>query len=211
MSGLQPPPATLTGFPIRPRSRSPRTLYRIFWHRSRAGRLNSAWNFTSVPPGGNRFDLPSPAGTCYWSDRAVGAVVEVFRGIKILAPVDLQRRRLFSAVPPPLRLADTTAPAAYSFGVTVEMSAIMPYDLPQQWAQALAAHGTEGLIGLCRHDPSGRARNIAVFGPTGTPARRAGWTVERTRMDRDPQLMADLRRLRVRTVPVPFAVPTVAP
>lgn len=210
MTGLQPPPA-LTGFPTRPRSRSPRRLYRIHWHRNRAGALNAAWHFTSIPPGKNRFDLPAPTGTCYWSDRAYGAFVEVFRGIKVLAPSDLQRRRIFTAAAPPLRLGDATAAAAYSFGVTVELSSITAYQLPQTWAKAVVDHGLDGLISWCRHDPTARARNVAVFGPEGRPARRAGWTVTRTRIDSDPQLVSDLRRLGVRTVPIPFALPAVDP
>lgn len=211
MRASQPPPADLTGFPRRPRSRAPRTLHRIYWHRNRQGELNSAWNFTSDPPGKSRFDLLAPAGTCYWSDRAYGAFVEVFRGITVLAPTDVQRRRLFTASAPALRLADLTAPAAYSFGVTAELSSSPSYEIPQQWARALAAHGLDGLISLCRHDPSARARNIAVFGPAGTPVRRTGWTVQRLRLDRDQQLMAELRRLGVRTVPIPLSVPTVRP
>lgn len=211
MSGLQPPPSDLAGFPFRPRSRRPRTLYRIFWHRSRAGALNVAWNFTTGPPGANRFDLLAPAGTCYWSDRAYGAFVEVFRGLRVIALTDISRRRLFVATPPPLRLADLTAPAAYSFGVTADIATILPYDLPQHWARSCAAHGADGVWALCRHDPSAKACNVAVFGPAGTPARRAGWTVRRVRLDRDPALAADLRRLGVRTVPVPFAVPIVTP
>lgn len=208
---LGPPPTNLTGFPVRPRSRTPRALHRIFWHRNLDGELNSAWNFTSIPPGSNRYDLPAPAGTCYWSDRAYGAFVEVFRGIKVLAPVDVQRRRLFTAVPPPLRLADATAAGAYAFDMTLELSSITPYDLAQQWAQRLAGKGVDGLVAWCRHDPSGRARNVAIFGPSGTPKRRTGWIVHRHRMDRDQTLMTDLRRLGVRTVPVPFSVRTVRP
>lgn len=210
MSSLEPP-ADLTSFPIRPRSRAPRTMHRIYWHRNRQGELNSAWNFTSNPPGRNRFDLPAPQGTCYWSDRAYGSFVEVFRGITVLAPSDVQRRRLFTASAPPLRLADLTAPAAYPFGVTVELSSSSEYDMAQQWAQRLATRGVDGLLSLCRHDPSGRARNVAVFGPAGTPARRLGWSVQRHRLDGDAELMADLRRLGVRTVPIPFSVPTVSP
>ncbi|HEY5184403.1 MAG TPA: RES domain-containing protein [Actinomycetes bacterium] len=208
---LGPPPADLTGFPLRPPRRAPRTLYRLYWHRNRAGALNSAWNFTSDPPGANRFDLPAPAGTCYWSDVAYGAFVEVFRGLRVIDPSDVDRRRLFVATPPGLRLADTTAPRACSFGVTVELPAITPYDLPQQWATRLASLGVDGLVALCRHDPSGNARTVAIFGRAGTPARRARRRVRRTRMDRDPTLTADLRRLGVRTVPIPFSVPTVRP
>ena len=123
---LPRPPDDLSGFPVwHP---LPPQLFRIAFHRDRAGELNSPWRFSSVPPGRSRFDLPVPQGTCYWSDRRYGAFVEVFRSIPLIDRTDLTRRRLFTAPPPAsLRLADTTARAAYAHGVTGELSTVVPY------------------------------------------------------------------------------------
>lgn len=209
--GLKAPPASLAGFPMRPRSRTSAELYRISYHRDRGGAVQSAWNFTSIPPGGNRFDVPLPRGTCYWSDRAYGAFVEVFRGTLVLDPVDVSRRRLFVASPPGLRLVDTTAPRAYAFGVTGEISTIPDYTLPQQWASAARRYGADGLLAYCRHDPSLNARNVAVFGPAGRPARQGSWLVRRQRIEGDARLDSDLRRLGVRTAAIPHSVSTISP
>lgn len=207
-SSLRPPPQDLSDFPEQPPGAA-RTLYRIFFHRDRTGVLNSPWRFTSVPPGTSRFDLPRPDGTCYWSDRRYGAFVEVFRGARLVDRQDVTRRRLFTAVAPELRLADTTARASYRFGVTGELSTIVGYALPQAWAAALHRSGFAGLIGLCRHDPSQQARNVAVFGSAGTPARRIGWRTSRGPLDGDVTLAAELAALGVRIAPVPYNVPTV--
>jgi hypothetical protein len=207
---LRPPPEDLSEFPAQPAGRAARTLYRIFFNRDRhTGALNSPWRFTSVPPGTSRFDLPEPNGTCYWSDHRYGAFIEVFRGARMIDRQDVTRRRLFTAVPPELHLADTTAAGSYRFGITAELSTVVGYALPQAWADVLHRAGFAGLIGLCRHDPTQRARNVAVFGPAGTPARRAGWRTRRELLENDVELAVELAELGVRIAPVPFTVPTV--
>lgn len=104
---LQPPPETLDGFPLRRSSTAVRTLYRIFWERDRStGQRASPWRFAAAPPGAGRFDLPSPRGTCYWSDRRYGAWLEVFRGARLVDVADARRRRLATGRAPALRLAD---------------------------------------------------------------------------------------------------------
>jgi hypothetical protein len=186
----------------------PSRLYRIFFHRhATTGAVTSPWRFTSVPPGKSRFDLAEPQGTCYWSDRRYGSWVEVFRGTAVVERSELTRRRLFTAEPPPLHLANTLALAARRFGVTGELSTIADYTLPHRWASALAAVGFAGLVGICRHDPSLTARNVAVFGPAGAPARRAGWRTSRTALETDTALAAELDQLGVRVAGVPHAVP----
>ena len=176
MSGaLREPAADLSRFPARPRR--PRTLFRISFHRGRDGKPSSPWRFSARPGDDNRFDLTAPKGTCYWSDRPYGAFVEVFRGLTLLDPIDLTRRRLFVASAPALRLADLTSTRSYAFGVTAEISTSADYTLPQRWAAALELTGVDGLWGTCRHDPSSRAHNVAVFGAAGTQTRRAGWSV----------------------------------
>lgn len=215
-SGLQPPPATLTGFPRLPARSQPRELYRIFHARHRTtGLLTPPWYDSSTvagqPAQGGRFDLDPPMGTCYWSDRRYGAWVEVFRGVRMLDPADARKRRLFVATPPKQRIADLTALAAYRFGVTAEVSTTPDYALPREWAAALAAHGFAAVRGTCRHDPTSRAHNIAVFGRAGASARRAGWRTRRTRVETDARLLRELARLHVSIAPIPHTVATVRP
>lgn len=205
---LMAPPADLTSYPALTAEQTPATLFRICHLRHRStGALSSPWRFSSVPPGESRFDLNTPEGTCYWSDRRYGSWVEVWRGTGVVDRADVTRRAMFSARPPSLRLADTLALAAHRLGGTGELSTLLPYTLPQAWAQALRSHGFAGLVGLCRHDPSLTARNVAVFGPAGVVARRTGWTTRRSDLLSDPQLAAELGDLNVQVAAVPHTVP----
>lgn len=206
------PPSDLSAFPVLQPARSPRELFRIFHLRHRTtGALNSPWRFSSRPPGAARFDLEEPNGTCYWSDRRYGCWVEVWRGAGVVDRADVTRRALFTTTPPKLRLADTTARAAHGVGVTGELSTLVPYDVPQAWAQALHRDGFQGLVGLCRHDPSLTARNFAIFGPSGTVVRRRGWTISRSPLLGDAVLAAELTELGVQVAAVPHTVPITAP
>lgn len=164
-----------------------------------------------MPPGRSRFDIDQPRGTCYWSDRRYGCWVEVWRGTRVVDRADVTRRDLFTAPPPALRLANTLARAARRFGVTGELSTLIPYDVPQAWARAVHAAGFAGLVGLCRHDLSLAARSVAVFGPARIVARRTGWTTRRSAILADAQLAAQLAELGVQVAAVPYAVPVVAP
>ena len=98
---LTAPPADVSSFPTLGARGLPGMLFRIFFLRDRTtGALNSAWRFGSVPPGEARFDLRTPDGTCYWSDRRYGSWVEVWRGTRVVDRADVTRRALFSATPP---------------------------------------------------------------------------------------------------------------
>jgi len=207
LMGLRPPEDDLAGFPS---AESPTELYRLAFHRDRSGAIAPAWRFASVPPGENRFDLPLPHGTCSWSDRRYGALVEVLRG-RLVATEDLRRRRLFIAQAPPLVLADLTARRAYRHGMTSEIWAVADYSLPQQWADALHRAGFAGVQALCRHDPSALARNIGVFGRGGRPARQLGWHVRRTRAELDLVLRREAQALGVSIQDIPVDVPVSRP
>lgn len=200
------PPGDLAGFPSRSLgTRGLETVYRVYAARRPDGTVTRPWWFSS---GDGRFDLARPQGTCYWSDRKYGAWVEVFRGARTIDPVDARRRRLASARPPRLRMANLIGKAAYAFGITTEISSSPSYDLPQQWAAALRAKGFAGLLGSCRHDPSARARNVAVFGKAGSPSRQPGWHVASSALEDDLTLLTELARLGVHVAPIPYDVPT---
>lgn len=205
---LKSPPTNLTGFPVRRRSAATQNLFRIFWYRDPAGNRTSVWNFTT---GANRFDIPAPNGTCYWSDRRYGAWVEVFRGAKIVDTADAAQRRLWSGSAPVLRLADLLAPKAYAFGVTAAISTIADYTKPQEWATELHNRGFDGVVGTCSHDPSSTALNVAVFGRAGTPRSQPGWRTAAGRIETDIVLLRELAQLGVIVAPAPHSVPISAP
>lgn len=204
---LPDPPPDLSGYPTLKAAETPAQLFRIFHLRNRAGRLNPPWRFSARPPGDSRFDIDHPEGTCYWSDRRYGSWVEVFRGTGIVDRADVTRRALFTTSPPSLELANTLAPAGHAFGMTAELSTVVPYERPQAWARGFRRAGFDGLVGICRHDPSLQARNFAIFGPAGVVARRRGWVTTRSTPLADAVLADELRELKVKVAAVPFTVP----
>lgn len=204
---LQSPPPDLTDFPERPTARSLRTLYRIVRHRDEeSGDLRGPWFFSCVPPGSNRFDLPHPEGTCYWSDRRYGAFLEVFRNVPLVDEADAKARRLWAADAPALKLGDLLAPEAAAVGVTAAVSTQPDYEKPQEWAAAIRALGFEGVVGTCSHDPTSTALNIGVFGEAGTVEDPAGWATTAGSVDGDSELVSELVAFGVRIAPTPYDV-----
>jgi hypothetical protein len=72
---------------------------------------------------------------------------------------------------PAARLAATTRRGAGRFGVTTELSTLLPYDLPRRWAAALRRHGFAGVRHELRHDQRARPSGLALFGAAGA----IGW------------------------------------
>lgn len=150
-------PGDLSGFPTVP---PPRRLMRV----SRADQ--GIWWFSSDATG--RFDLESPEGTCYLATDAYAAIREASR----LGPVTtdwVQDRELRELEPPDpaARLAATTRKAAGRYGITTELTTVLPYDLPRRWAAAFCAHGFDGIRHQLRHDQRARPSGIALFGQAG--------------------------------------------
>lgn len=147
--------------------------------------------------GDGRFDLhPQDAsGVCYAAGDAAAAILEAgFRdadleaGRLVLTPAMLAHRRLRAVtVPGEILVADVGAADAVAFGVTGELASLVPYVLPQWWAQALQARGPTGLGGVLfapRHAPGRWA--VTLFGQRGAGQ---GWPSE-------PGLVLDATRLR---------------
>lgn len=94
------------------------------------------------------------------------------RGLTILSQAFLAARRLFStALTSPMRVADLTAPGAYAFEVTAELSATSDYTAPHAWAAALHTAGFGGVRHHVRHDPRSDLVGIARYGPAGDMTR----------------------------------------
>lgn len=140
--------------------------------------------------GSGRFDLDEPDGTCYLAEGPVAALRETLGGRLVTAGVvdgaEVDRRQISALhLPADIRVANTTASAAANHGVTRELGTVVPYDVPQAWAQAWAAAGVAGIRYLGRFSTAtgNETRCVAVFGlagvaathyqpdPTPTPAR----------------------------------------
>lgn len=176
MSREQPalgvPPDELGEFPS---ARVDQRLWKV-GRRSHA----SPWWFScrTANPRAGRFDLAAPYGTCYLSDDVLGALLEVLTSpgssrpvVSVTALGDRVAWQL--ALPEPVRAADATERSAAGFGVTRELGVLVPYALPQAWADAFAAAGFHGIRYWLRLDP-GLGRGVAVFGPQGA---RPDWPV----------------------------------
>ena len=181
------PPADLSTFPS---SRLPEgsTSYRIFLARDPGtGEPRTHWFFaTSAATGstGGRFDLPAPDGSCYLSDRFEGAWLEVFRDTGLVERADVERRRLLRASrTAPVDLADLTSAGARAHGVTLDLATGDDYEVPRRWAAALRRAGRAGLVGKARHDPTGGARTVVVFGAGGARHLVRGWRTDTAALD----------------------------
>jgi len=190
------------------------SIHRIFRRFGPEGQRRSPWFFSSA--GGRasgRFDLPAPRGTCYFASTPVGAWLEVFRGTRLVDATDVRRRHLATATRSgaDLRLADLSSGRAAAAGVSLDLTASDDYSMPQALAASIAERGHSGLRALLRHDPSGSARNIALFGTAGSPSRQFGWRVMRTEPWRDAALMSDLAAIGIHVLEVPHDVPITTP
>jgi len=98
---------------------------------------------------------------------------------------------------PKARLAATTRRAAGRFGITTELSTLLPYDLPRRWAAAFRRYGLAGIRHELRHDPRARPSGLALFGPAGAP----GWGDR----ERQPLSVAMVVGCGVQVLPPPQA------
>lgn len=189
------------------------SVVRIFRRFDEDGKVRPAWFFSSLPPSSGRFDLAAPLGTCYFASTAVGAWLEVFGAIRVVAAPDVRRRQLATATRTggPLSLVDLTAPAAAAAGVTLDVQSGSDYALPQQVAAAAEEAGDAGVRALARHDPSGTERTVAVFGRAGAPRRQFGWKVGRRPVAGDVALMKALAARGIVVREVPHDLPVTRP
>jgi hypothetical protein len=136
------------------------------------------WWFGS--DGTGRFDLASPQGTCYLAEAAIVAVRErigIVLGTRPRVPAAVLEGCVVSrlSVVEPVVLANLRAARATDFGVLNELASMVPYDVPQAWAAALAAAGHGGVRYPARFS-TGRAGAVAIFGASGA---RGEWPVDK--------------------------------
>ena len=207
------PAITVTGIP-RYALRTGTSIHRIFRRFDADGRRRGPWFFSSAGAAtAGRFDLAPPRGTCYFASTPVGAWLEVFRGTRLVDPIDVRRRHLATATRSgsPLRLGDLASPRAAAAGVTLDVAATSDYGPTQSLATALDQRGDDGVRALLRHDPSGASRNVALFGHAGAPSRQFGWRVARSEPWRDAALMRELSSIGIHVAEIPYEVPVDSP
>lgn len=180
------------------------TTRRQLWRGHRAG--NGPWWFASS--GRGRFDLGEPRGTCYvaFDERTAirETVGEVLAGSGVISH-DFADERVLSRLRIPARrtLADTCAEEAATYGLTRELCTVTPYDIPQQWASALAG-SCDGLRYQSRFTTGTTANAAALFDAAGV---REDWAVD----DAPEPFAAAARRYGFTVGSVPRTVRIVQP
>jgi len=92
---------------------------------------------------------------------------------------------------------------AAGFGVTLDDFSGDDYRKPQAWALAFHEVRLGGVIALLRHDPSGRARNVGIFGKSGEAIKMRGWQTTRTTPRSDMQLLEEIRNAGISVLEIP--------
>jgi hypothetical protein len=106
-------------------------------------------------------------GTCYWAEQPVGAFIEAFRTMRVIAESDVQARRLSTiTLETDLTVVNLTVKKALSAGVTAAITSGADYTAAQQLASDLQGH-CEGIRYRARHDLSQQLICVALFGPQG--------------------------------------------
>lgn len=135
----------------------------------RASSRPEPWWFCSA--GDCRFDLVRPRGTCYLgTDEMVGLVEAIgpeMSGRTVSAEFVARRSIYGLDTERGYKLADTASRRAIGFGVTNELTTMVPYDVALRWASALDSAGFGGIAYRTRFDTGLAARGVALFGPTG--------------------------------------------
>lgn len=180
--------------------------YRIFTHKNSDGAVRDPWFFSSSNNGkSGRFDLPSPLGSCYFSNTSYACWREVFRGASLVSRSDMDQKRMLVVMKDEssLAVAQLTHTNASAFGVTLDLFSGDDYSAPQAWAKALNDEGFMGIIALLRSDSSGQAKNIVIFGNAGAFADVDGWTSSVVELVHDEDLLNELevRGIRVESIP----------
>ncbi|MDY7528691.1 MULTISPECIES: RES domain-containing protein [Cryobacterium] len=133
-----------------------------------------AWFFASAPggPGGGRFDLAPPLGTCYLADTVAVAVRERLGPsyaasgmVPRWAAEEFQVTELDLSAGK--KCADVAAADAATFGVTRELSTMDSYGVPQQWAALFESLGFDGIRYPARFSTGYSPDAWAVFGAAG--------------------------------------------
>jgi RES domain len=194
-SDLAHPPDDLRAFPSAT-LRAGSELHRIHSAAMRPWYFNAedTWRFNPCAAPG--------LGACYLAERPVAGLLEIYKGLTVVAEQDVATKRHFSAaLRDELRLADLCAPAAHAFGVNGEVHTTTDYALTQAWAAALAQAGFAGVRYLCRSDPGMRLVGYALFDRAGeAPAGR--WPEGHDRaIGEDVLREAEEYGLRVRPTP----------
>ena len=156
------PPESLQGFPIR--------RYKDEFYRAAR---EAPWWFCTY--GDCRFDIQvdhrSGLGTLYAGSDPLTGVVEMIGPEMIERPISrafLAERTIWTlSYDRVLILADLIQETALGFGITNELSNMVPYDVPQAWAEAFVNESLDGISYRTRFSTGKQSTGIALFDEAG--------------------------------------------
>lgn len=192
-SAQQPPSVDLDQFP--PRSQDD-VVYRFA--------RRAPWWFCT--DGACRFDLMDAdgLGTLYAGTDIVTGVLEAIGAEFLGRPVSrsfLSERTVWAlSYDRSLELADTCHARARGFGVTNELSSMVPYTVPQAWALAFAKAGWDGVSYRARYVTAPHATAVAVFDEAGSH----DWPATRVCDGGQPEVVETLGEVGVAVVDPPY-------
>ncbi|MFM8383270.1 MAG: RES family NAD+ phosphorylase [Actinomycetota bacterium] len=172
----------------------------------RAARRTPWWFCTC---GECRFDLspddPSGLGTLYAGTDPVTGVVEMIGPESSHRPISrtfLASRTIWTlGYNRAMDVADLQHPSALGFGVTNELASMVPYDVPQMWATALAAQSLDGLRYRTRFSTGPVATGLAIFDEAGSK----DWIALAYCRADDDEILAELDDRGIQVVDVPLS------
>ncbi len=189
-----PPPDDLDGFPVRHHQEAVyRAARQVPWWFCRCGDC--------------RFDIDSDAtngfGTLYAGTDPVTGVLETVGPEMAERPITrtflAERIVWMLAYDRALVLADLCHDTAIGFGVTNELSTIVPYDVPRTWATVFADHGLDGISYRTRFSTGAAATGVALFDEAGDH----DWVAEVYARADDDEMVAALRARHIHVDDVP--------
>lgn len=146
--------------------RLPRRSLRAGTTLHRVHRL-APWYFDASPDA--RFNPIHAAGrgACYWAEKPLGAFIEAFRTMRVVAEADVQARRLSTiTLEADLTVVNLTVKKALSGGITAAIASGADYSAAQRLASDLQGQ-CDGVRYRARHDLSQQLICVALFGPQG--------------------------------------------
>jgi hypothetical protein len=170
----------------------------------RAARQAPWWFCTN---GDCRFDLPAdnPAGlgTLYAGTDPVTGMLDCIgpeMAKRTVTVAFLAERTVWAlAYDRALRLADLGHAAAVGFGVTNELSTMVPYDVPQAWANAFAGEGLDGIAYITRFSTGPEVTGLALFDAAG----EHDWVTRKHCPGDAPEIVDELQARHVRVEEIP--------
>ncbi|WP_300676155.1 RES domain-containing protein [Nocardioides sp.] len=139
------------------------------WHRAHTA-TREPWWFSH--DGSGRFDLSTPAGTCYLAADVQSAVLErlgpTLAAAAMISGTQADAMVVSTLTLGPTRAADgTDTRAATAFGITREIGTVTPYGRAQEWSHALHRAGFEALRYWPRFSLGADQTALALFGAAG--------------------------------------------